>query len=87
MFTKCFSYIKRQWRQVSGALAVLLMFMVPATRAVLAGNSNWGDQNNYNQNDSQRNQCSQPAVSTPRPVSPVQPGSHSGSGEQKPGEK
>ena len=28
--------LKRRWRQVAGALAVLLMFFVPATRAVLA---------------------------------------------------
>jgi hypothetical protein len=76
MFTKCFSYVKRQWRQVSGALAVLLMFMVPATRAVLAGNSNSNQNQNHSdyQNNNQ-NQASRASCSTPKVVSPVNPSS------------
>jgi len=92
MFTKCFTYIKRQWRQVSGALAVLLMFMVPATRAVLAGNNNSGNQNQKQNNHHSRggNEASKPSCSTPKPVSPVQPSSQTAKkkgNHQKPGEK
>lgn len=81
MFTKYFSYVKRQWRQVSGALAVLLMFMVPATRAVLAGNNNSTNHNNY-QNNSQ-NQASRASCSTPKPVSPVSPNSETAKNSSK----
>ena len=37
MLTSWLITLKRKWQQVSGALAVLLMFFIPLTRAVLAG--------------------------------------------------
>jgi len=90
MFTQCFRYVKRQWRQVTGALAVLLMFMVPATRAALAGGNNSSGDYNHNQNDNNQNsqnQASKASCSTPKPVSPVNPSSKTANCYGKPGEK
>jgi hypothetical protein len=79
MFTKYSSFLKRQWRQVSGALVVLLMFFVPATRAVLATSGEHHVDNQHNHDDKSQN-CSRPTRSTPRPVSPVEPDSHKTTG-------
>ena len=38
MVERWMNTIKRRWRAIGGALAVLLMFFVPVTRAVLADN-------------------------------------------------
>ncbi len=56
MLSNYTSYLKRRWRQVCGTLAVLLMFLVPATRAVIAGTSNsGGNQGNQGGNNGGNN--------------------------------
>ena len=47
MLTSWLTTLKRRWQQVGGALAVLLMFFIPVTRAVLAGTVTSGDHHQH----------------------------------------
>lgn len=86
MLTGLMQRVKNRWRQIGGALAVLMMFFVPITRAVLASNKAQSQQNQNqqmnNQDGAQPSNHSQPTVrppSTHNQVSPNSPssGSHS----------
>ncbi len=83
MMNKSISYVKRRWRQISGAIAVLLMFLIPATRAVLASNDHPSPGHHHHYGDSDN--CSKPTNSTPKAVSPVNPSSTSHSNSSKGG--
>jgi hypothetical protein len=86
MLRKLSSYLRRQWRQVWGTLAVLVMFFVPATRAVIASSHHpdSGPNVNHHEHAGDSRNCSRPTRSTPKPVSPVNPpsGSHSGASHE-----
>ena len=93
MLTRWISMIKRQWRQIGSSIAVLLMFFVPATRAVLArGSNSVGPGHDKNKQEKKvQNDTTSRTVTTPKGVSPIRPSTHTQTGKHhrrsKPQEK
>ena len=85
MLSNYSSYLKSKWRQICSTLAVLLMFLIPATRAVFAtqNHPDSGEHRDHHSHPGNSRGCSRPTRSTPPPVSPVHPPSHSGSGASR----
>lgn len=77
MASKWMNTLKRKWRRVSGTAAVLLMFFVPITKAVLANAGQVRDPGNQrggnNGGHSDRSCASDHTPPTPNSVSRVRP--------------
>jgi cytoskeletal protein RodZ len=80
MLKRWMNTIKRRWRAIGGALAVLLMFFVPVTRAVLADNKSpdnkgqqakAGDKGGAKANTQPGTKASTKSPTTPRNPSPM----------------